>query len=72
MTDAIKHTVGIATAAVRVGINFVRDAVAFLAAAPDPTPEEDALNSAIRGGELNHRTGRFDDGTDPAGWYERD
>jgi len=72
MTDAIKHTVGIATAAVRVGINLVRDAVAFLAAAPDPTPEEDALNSAIRGGELNHRTGRFDDGTDPAGWYERD
>ncbi len=72
MPDAIKHTVGIATAAVRVGINLVRDAVAFLAAAPDPTPEEDALNSAIRGGELNHRTGRFDDGTDPAGWYERD
>jgi len=72
MTDAIKHSVGIATAAVRVGIHLVRDAVAFLAAAPDPTPEEDALNSAIRGGELNHRTGRFDDGTDPAGWYERD
>lgn len=72
MTDAIKHSVGIATAAVRVGINLVRDAVAFLAAAPDPTPEEDALNSAIRGGALNHRTGRFDDGTDPAGWYERD
>ena len=72
MTDAIKHTVGIATAAVRVGIRLVRDVVAFLAAAPDPTPEEDALNSAIRGGELNHRTGRFDDGTDPAGWYERD
>jgi hypothetical protein len=72
MTDAIKHSVGIATAAVQVGINLVRDVVAFLAAAPDPTPEEDALNSAIRGGELNHRTGRFDDGTDPAGWYERD
>ncbi|MBX3707132.1 MAG: hypothetical protein KF911_10935 [Pseudomonadales bacterium] len=72
MTDAIKHSVGIATAAVRVGINLVRDVVAFFAAAPDPTPEEDALNSAIRGGELNHRTGRFDDGTDPAGWYERD
>lgn len=72
MTDAIKHSVGIATAAVRIGINLVRDVVAFLAAAPDPTPEEDALNSAIRGGELNHRTGRFDDGADPAGWYERD
>ena len=72
MTDAIKHSVGIATAAVRAGINLVRGAVALLAAAPDPTPEEDALNSAIRGGELNHRTGRFDDGTDPAGWYERD
>jgi hypothetical protein len=46
--------------------------VLLLAAAPDPTPKEGALNSAIRGGELNDRTGRFDDGTDPAGWYEHD
>lgn len=23
-------------------------------------------------GELNHRTGRLDDGTDPDGWYEED
>ena len=23
-------------------------------------------------GELNHRTGRLDSGTDPYGWYDRD
>jgi hypothetical protein len=72
MTRAIRHSIGIAKAAVRVGTNLLRGAVGLLTTAPDPTPEEDALNSAIRGGELNYRTGRFDDGTDPAGWYERD
>jgi hypothetical protein len=72
MTGTIRHRIGIATAAVRIGFNLLRDTVELLAAAPDPTLEEDALNSAIRGGDLNYRTGRFDDGTDPAGWYERD
>ncbi len=72
MTNAIRHSMGIATTAVRVGINFLCGAVGLLAAAPEPTPEEDRLNSTIRGGDLNHRTGQFDDGTDPAGWYERD
>jgi hypothetical protein len=32
----------------------------------------DQLSSAIRGGVLNYRTGKLDDGTDPYGWYERD
>jgi hypothetical protein len=72
MRQGIRHSIGIAKAAVRVGANLLRGAVGLLASAPEPTPEEDALNSAIRGGELNYRTGRFDDGTDPAGWYERD
>jgi hypothetical protein len=72
MRAVIRHSIGIFAAAVRVGINLLSGAVGLLATAPDPTPEEDARNSAIRGGELNHRTGQFDNGTDPAGWYERD
>jgi hypothetical protein len=72
MTRAIRHSIDIAKSAVRVGTNLLRGAVGLLATAPDPTPEEDVLNSAIRGGELNYRTGQFDDGTESAGWYERD
>lgn len=72
MNPAIKSSLRFTTAAVSAGINLLRDALELLTAAPEPAPEDDALNSAIRGGELNHRTGRFDDGTDPAGWYQRD
>ncbi|MBL3601175.1 MAG: hypothetical protein JMN25_15145 [gamma proteobacterium endosymbiont of Lamellibrachia anaximandri] len=36
------------------------------------TQDDDTLGSSIRGGDLNFRTGKFDDGTDPAGWYGRD
>ena len=47
-------------------------AVGFLAANADPSPADDELSSSIRGGILNYRTGKFDDGTDPGGLYERD
>jgi len=57
---------------VRFVLNFVAGAIGLLAAVPEPTPEEDKLNSSVRGGDLNFRTGEFDDGTDPAGWYGRD
>ncbi len=36
------------------------------------TQNDDTLGSSIRGGDLNFRTGKFDDGTDPAGWYGHD
>lgn len=72
MKRVIRHAIGIASTVTRSGFDLLRGAVLLLAAAPDPTPKEGALNSAIRGGELNDRTGRFDDGTDPAGWYEHD
>jgi hypothetical protein len=34
------------------------------------TKSEEATLSAIRGGDLNYRTGKLDDGTDATGWYE--
>lgn len=38
----------------------------------EPDSEDDALDSAMRGGVLNYRTARLDDGTDPYGWYKLD
>lgn len=56
----------------RVALQFVRRGVALLAASAQTSPANDPLNSSIRGGLLNYRTGRFDDGTDPAGIYKPD
>ena len=36
------------------------------------TESDDAVSSAVRGGALNYRTGKLDDGTDATGWYEND
>ena len=36
------------------------------------TDENDLSEGAFRGGVLNYRTGKLDDGTDPYGWYEED
>ena len=44
----------------------------LFAAADSSTQDNDTLGSSIRGGDLNFRTGKFDDGTNPAGWYGRD
>ncbi len=44
----------------------------LIAASDSPTQDDDTMGDVIRGGDLNFRTGKFDDGTDPAGWYEND
>ena len=44
----------------------------LIAAADSPVQDDDTMSDVIRGGDLNFRTGKFDDGTDPAGWYEND
>ncbi|MEJ1337035.1 MAG: hypothetical protein RNU03_13610 [Candidatus Sedimenticola sp. (ex Thyasira tokunagai)] len=48
--------------------------VGFLASSADTSEEEesDVSAGAFRGGTLNYRTGKLDDGTDPYGWYEKD
>lgn len=63
---------GQAVHALRVVISLFRGAVRLLAATAETTPADDELSSSIRGGILNYRTGKLDDGTDPYGWYERD
>ena len=54
------------------GIGALLAAVRFLAGAAETTPADDELGSSVRGGLLNYRTGKFDDGTDPAGIYKPD
>ena len=44
----------------------------LITSADSATQKDDTLGSSIRGGDLNFRTGKFDDGTDPAGWYGND
>lgn len=44
------------------GVGALLAAVRFLAGAADTTPAADELSSSVRGGLLNYRTGKFDDG----------
>ena len=51
---------------------FMASLVGLLAESIEVPASNDATNHAVRGGVLNYRTGKLDDGTDPYGWYERD
>ena len=44
----------------------------FAAADTSDEEEDDVSAGAYTGGTLNYRTGKFDDGTDTGGLYERD
>lgn len=56
----------------RAALRFVHSVILLLAEGAKTKSDEDELNSSIRGGILNYRTGKLDDGTDPVGWYEKD
>ena len=44
----------------------------FVAADAPDEEENDVSAGAYRGGTLNYRTDKLDDGTDPYGWYGND
>lgn len=58
--------------AIRILLRFLSRALGLLAEGTKVPDTNDATNHAVRGGVLNYRTGKLDDGTDPYGWYERD
>ena len=61
---------GVAVGLVFALLGILRD---LFAAADTASEEEDDISAgAYRGGTLNYRTGKLDDGTDPYGWYEMD
>ena len=51
---------------------FAASLVGILASSAKTAPSNEASANAARGGVLNYRTGKLDDGTDAAGWYEKD
>ena len=51
---------------------FVASLVAFLATSAKTSDATEATSNAASGGMLNYRTGKLDNGTDPAGMYEKD
>jgi len=51
---------------------FMTSLVGLLAGSVKYSDTNEASDNAARGGVFNFRTGKFDDGTDPAGWYEKD
>ena len=69
-----RHYFGVALrllwSATRIAVRILAGMTSFLAASARTTPASDVLNSSVTGGELNFRSGKFDDGTDPAGIYD--
>lgn len=51
--------------------NLLRNMLGMLAESAE-TESDEAVSSAVRGGALNYKTGKLDDGTDATGWYEKD
>ena len=72
MNNFFNRLVKVLFAAVRFVLGFFVEAVRLLASSARTMPADDELNNSFRGGVMNHRTGKFDDGSDPAGWYEHD
>jgi len=69
--------VGVATVLRKIGAFAVGLVIALLSmlrelfAATETQHEEDRrLHDSDQSGEMNHRTGRMDAGTDPYGWYD--
>jgi len=51
---------------------FVASLAGLLASSAKTSDSNEASAIAARGGVLNYRTGKLDDGTDASGWYEKD
>lgn len=70
---AYSKAVGNFAKAVAVALGkLIANVVGLLAASTKTSAKNDASANAARGGVLNYRTGKLDDGTDPVGWYEKD
>ncbi len=72
MNVSLNRLGGMLATVVQLALKFIAGAIGLLASSARTTPANDELNNSFRGGVMNHRTGKFDDGSDPAGWYERD
>lgn len=51
---------------------FVSSLAGLLVSSAKTSDSNEASANVARGGVLNYRTGKLDDGTDASGWYEKD
>ncbi len=72
MTLFFRRLVDALLLGIRLILAFAVWSVGLLASAARTEPADDELSSSIRGGVLNYRTGKLDQGTDPGGLYDRD
>ena len=72
MNFFIKRLGVILLAVLQLGLKYIIESIRLIASSARTTPADDSLSNTVRGGVMNHRTGKFDEGNDPAGWYERD
>lgn len=77
LTNNRERPAGLGLALRKVGVFTVGLAIALLGVLRDlfvstetRQDEERRLHDSDLTGELNHRTGRLDAGTDPYGWYD--
>ncbi len=77
VTNNRQRLVGVGLVLRKVGLATVGLATALLgilrelyASSDTRYDEERRLHDSDLSGELNHRTGRLDAGTDPYGWYD--
>lgn len=58
---------------IKAGVTFLAAIVGVLASTDEPeTSDRPQGDGSDMFGDYNFRTGRFDAGTDPNGWYEED
>jgi len=72
LSKCLAQLAQVGMAAMGVMGTIVASLVGFLAMSAETSDTNDASDNSAGGGILNFRTGRLDDGTDPAGWYEDD
>ena len=63
----LRKVVGLAIGLTSVTLSVLRELFVSVGNLDD---EERRLHDSDLSGELNHRTGRLDAGTDPLGWYD--
>jgi hypothetical protein len=72
MKKIFKNLVGILLMVVRAAMGFFAGAIRLLAASADTSEKQDDAEEGYLTGVYNFRTRKYDNGTDPYGWYEED
>jgi hypothetical protein len=70
--NLLESAIAICASVMLLLVELAVRAVSVIASGTSTSDTNEASNNAVHGGVLNYRSGKFDDGTDAAGWYEKD